>query len=368
MILRRIYIFFFTYMASMFFAQTLIVFWLFKNGFGFAELLIYYMVACLVALAGILFFPKIKINAKYSIFWGILFSILQAFVLIKIFGSYQLYLSGLFSGLNIIFFWIPYNAMHFKFSHEDSRGLHSGMYYLITPILGITLQPLTGIVAEKFGFETVFLTGAAMYVVPIMLLRFLPSFDYTINVRNYFFENKFNWSTFFQGIMLRINYSFIPIFTLFFIKTPRQFGNFFGYLALMTAIASIINGHISDKMKDRKIFFYVFSVLAVASFLPLGFAENSYYWHIFAGIGSLSISLASPFWLTFNIDYYKDIGIERTMALRELFLNIGYFATLMIGLLVFYFTTSPKVSLITVSAICLFLPVVSYLQGVYVKK
>src|SRR3989338_6838008 len=93
---------------------------------------------------------------------------LQVFVLIKIFGVYQLYLSGLFSGLNVIFFWIPYNAMHFKFSHEDNHGLHSGMYYLITPILGITLQPLTGIVAEKFGFFTVFLILVSLTFVQLV--------------------------------------------------------------------------------------------------------------------------------------------------------------------------------------------------------
>ncbi|OGI82819.1 hypothetical protein A3I95_02720 [Candidatus Nomurabacteria bacterium RIFCSPLOWO2_02_FULL_44_12] len=365
--LKRIYLFFFTYMASMFFAQTLVIFWLSKNGFGFFQLLIYYIVAYLVALAGIFFFPAGEISARKSIFFGILFSMLQVFVLIKIFGVYQLYLSGLFSGLNVIFFWIPYNAMHFKFSHEDNHGLHSGMYYLITPILGITLQPLTGIVAEKFGFVTVFLIGVSLYIIPLILLRFLPSFAYEINVKKYFLLHSFNWSTFFQGMMSRVNYSFIPIFTLFFVKTPRQFGNFFGYLALMTAVASIINGHISDRMKNRKIFFYLTSTLSVLSFLLLPLAQNSYQWHIFAGIGSLSITLASPFWLAFNLDHYKGLGIEKTMALRELFLNLGYVATLAVGLVIFYFTSSAKTSLTIITLICLLLPVVSYYQRVYRK-
>jgi len=150
--------------------------------------------------------------------------------------------------------------------------------------------------------------------------------------------------------------------------TPRQFGNFFGYLALMTAIASLVNGHISDRMKNRKIFYYLFGSLAALGFLPLAFASNFYYWHIFAGIGSLCISLASPFWLTFNLDYYKDIGVEKTMVLRELFLNIGSVATLLVGLVIFYFTFSPKTSLISVSLLCLLLPVVSYYQGVYLRK
>ncbi|MDD5721546.1 MAG: MFS transporter [Candidatus Pacebacteria bacterium] len=363
--LKRIYFFYFAYMASMYFAQTFIVFWLSQNGYSFSQLLIYFAVAYAVALAGIFFFPKVQMSAKRCILFGLLFSVLQVFVLIKFFSSYQLYLSALFSGLNILFFWIPYNIMHFKFSQEDSRGLHSGMYFLITPIIGITLQPFAGVVAERFGFETLFLIGIFAYIIPLILLKFLPSFNYEINVRKYFLEHRFNWSTFFQGMTSRVNFSLIPIFTLFFIKTPRQFGNFFGYLAIMTAIASVINGHISDKLRKRKIFFYFFSFLAVISFLPLAFVDNIYYWSIFAGIGSLCVSLASPFWLTFNLDYYKNIGVEKTMVLREVFLNMGYIATLFICLLVFYFTSSPKTSLIIVSAICLLLPVASYFQGIY---
>ena len=109
----------------------------------------------------------------------------------------------------------------------------------------------------------------------------------------------------------------------------------------------------------------MFSILAVITFLPLVFIDNIYYWGIFAGIESLCISLAYPFWLTFNLDYYKDIGVEKTMVLREVFLNMGYVVILLIGLFIFYFTSSPKVSLIVVSITCLLLPIASYLQGVY---
>jgi len=95
------------------------------------------------------------------------------------------------------------------------------------------------------------------------------------------FSMGFNWSTFFQGISSKVNYTIIPIFTLFFIKTPVGFGNFFGYLALVAALASLINGYISDKMKSRKHFSIYSAQLAVISFLPLAFAENPYSWAIF---------------------------------------------------------------------------------------
>ena len=241
------------------------------------------------------------------------------------------------------------------------------MYFLVSAILGITLQPLAGIFAEKFGFEALFLTGAALYLIPLILLKFMPNFEFNINARKEFRENKFNWSAFFQGMATRVNWSLIPIFTLLYVTNPKDFGNFFGYLALVSAIASAITGHLSDKMQSRRTFFYLFSFLAVLSFLPLAFVGNFYYWYIFAGIASLCVTLANPFWLTFNLDYYKEVGVEKTIALRELFLNSGYSATLIISLLIFYLTNSPKTSLIVVSVICLLLPVVSYYQKIYIK-
>ncbi|MFH1201237.1 MAG: hypothetical protein V1484_02865 [bacterium] len=365
---KRIYFFFFTYMAAMFFAQTLIIFWLSQKGFGFSDLIIYYLISYLVAFSGIFFFPKLKMNSKSSMFWGILFSALTVLVLIRIFSPAQLFLSALFSGLNCIFFWIPYNIMHFKFSHQEKRGLYSGMYFLVSSIIGITLQPLAGFFAEKFGFEMLFLVGVSLYLIPIVLLRLLPNFEWEIDIKKELSELKFNWSTFFQGMVMRTNWSLIPIFTLFYVTTPGAFGNFFGYLALVSAIASVINSGLSDKMESRKIFFYSFSFLAVLSFLPLAFVKDFYYWAIFAGINGLCLCLVNPFWLAANLDYYKNVGVEKTIILREFFLESGFIASLLITLIVFYFTSSPKTALIVVSSVGLLLPVVSYFQGVYRVK
>jgi hypothetical protein len=365
---KRIYIFFFTYMAAMYFSQTLLVFWLSKNGFGFSSLVIYYLLSFLVALIGIFILPKKKMSSKKTIFWGIVFSILSVFVLIRIFSSIQLYISAIISGLNVIYFWIPYNIMYFKYGSDSKIGTNSGAYYLITPIIGITLQPLTGIVAEKFGFEIMFLVGMVLYILPFIILKFLPNFEWDLDIKKEIFSLKPNWSTLLQGISSKINFTIIPIFTLFFITTPRQFGNFFGYLALITAIASLINGYFSDKIKSRKYFFYLFSIIAVLSFLPLAFAKNTYSWVILVGISSLCIYLANPFWLAFNIDYYKNLGIEKSIILREVFLNAGYTLNFLIVFSVFYFTNSTKISLFVISIICCLLPIVSYFQGVYRNK
>ncbi|MFA6999921.1 MAG: MFS transporter [Candidatus Paceibacterota bacterium] len=365
---KRIFLFFFTYMAAMYFSQTLIVFWLSKNGFNFSNIIIFFVTSYIVAFLGIFVLSKIRMNLKPTILLGVLLSALSVVVLIKIFSVYQLYFSAILTGFNVIFFWIPYNIMHFKFSNENKRGLNSGIYFLATPIISMTLQPLAGLVAEKFGFETMFFIGIAMYLIPIFLIRFLPNFEIKLNIIKEFRENKFNWSTFFQGFASRINWTLIPIFTLFFIKSPKAFGSFFGYLAIITAITSLFNAAISDKMKNRKIFFYLFTSLAVLSLIPLAFVENIYYWAIFAGITSMCMYLANPFWLAFNLDYYKEIGVEKTIILREVFLNAGYILALFIAVLIFYITSSTKISLLIVSLIACVLPLASYLQGVYRNK
>jgi MFS family permease len=199
-------------------------------------------------------------------------------------------------------------------------------------------------------------------------LYFLPDFKWDLSIKKELSMYKFNWSTLLQGMSSKINFNIIPIFTLFFITTPRQFGNFFGYLALVTAVASLINGYFSDKIKSRKYFFYFLSIVAVLSFLPLAFAKDSYTWAIFVGISSLCIYLANPFWFAFNIDYYKEVGIEKTIILREVYLNSGYILNFIIVFSVFYFTNSTKISLIVISIVCCILPIASYFQGVYLNE
>ncbi len=352
-------------MGAMLFTQTLLVFWLSKNGFGFSELILYYTCCFLFSLIAILYFPKKNINVKKAIFFGILCSALGVLVLVKIFSPVQLYLSAIFGALNILFFWVPFNTMYFKYSSEEKRGLNSGILFLINPIIGITLQPLAGIIAEKFSFETMFLIGMVMYLIPLFLVKIIPNFNLDLNIKNELHNLKFNWTTFFQGMASRVNYTLVPIYTLFFIKTPMGFGNFFGYLSLITVIAAIFNGHISDKMKNRKYFFYLFLSLTALSFLLLAFSSSPYYWGIFAGISGLCFSLTNPFWFTYNLDHYREIGVEKTIILREVFLDIGYTVSLLVVLVVYYFTFSTKISLMIISILCCFMPVVSYLQGAY---
>ena len=368
MIFKRVYLFFFTYMAAMYFSQTLVILWLSKNGFGFSNIVFYYLISYVVALVGIFTLRKIRMELKPTILLGVLVSALSVAIIINISSIYQLYLSAIVTGLNIIFFWIPYNVMYFKFSSEKKRGLNSGMYFLVTPIISITLQPLAGLVAEKFGFETMFLVGLLLYIIPIFLIKFLPDFELNLDIIKELKGRSFNWPTFFQGFTARINWSLVPIFTLFFISTPKAFGSFFGYLAIFAATASLINASISDRMKNRKVFFYIFTSLAVASLFPLAFVQNIYYWGIFAGVTSLCICLANPFWLAFNLDYYQEIGAEKAMILREVYLNLGYTSALFVAFLAFYFTASTKISLIIVSVIAICLPVVSYFQRVYRDK
>jgi hypothetical protein len=77
------------------------------------------------------------------------------------------------------------------------------------------------------------------------------------------------------------------------------------------------------------------------------------------------MSLASPFWLVYNIDYYKDISTEKVMVLREVYLHIGYIGGLLIAFTVFILSGSIQMAIGGVAGISLLLPLVAYITKVY---
>jgi len=366
---KRIYFFFITYLIAMTLSQSFLVLWYVKNGVGFEHLVGSFVAGSVVALA-ILFFFTGEMRAKKAIFIGTLASMLSVISVIWFYHVWQLYLSSLIAGFNIVLFWSTYNTMHFKFRLSDQKGFSSGMLFLLSPILSIFLLPFAGFLAERFGFRNLFIVGALSYLIPLFVsIRYLPDFQLNFNIRQELAKTGFDYGTFFQGVGMRINYSLIPVYTLFFINTPFCFGSFFAYLSVMTVVASLINSHISDRIKNRRVFLYVFSILSAISFTMLAFAQNTETWQLYAAISNLCFYLAVPFWLVATLDHYESNGVgEKKMMLREFFLNLGYIFALGCVVVIYKFTSNPSLGLGFVSILTLFLPLSVYLQRTYRKN
>ncbi len=365
---KRIYFFFLTYIVSITYAQALTALWFYKNGASFATLILFFFITYTVSLALMYLLQNVTIRSRTALYIGVLTSALGVIVVVPFFGVWQIYLAGFLFGLNIPLLWITYNIMYFKWSDEKDHGVKSGAYFLLFPAAGIVFGPLAGFVAERYGFPIFYVSGFLIYILPLFLIRYLPHFEFSFDVRKELSSIKFDWVTTLTGVAGRIYFDLIPIFTLFFIDTPSSLGKFIGYLALMTAIASLVNGYISDKMKNRKLFFYVTSTLAVGSFIPLLFVHTAVGWGFWAGIATLAATLASPFWMVYNIDVRKSLGIEKAMVLREIFRHVGYIIALGLAFIIIQITGDFRIGMAVVIVIALTLPIAAYLQGVYKNK
>jgi MFS family permease len=362
---KRAYGFFFSFLFVNAFAQSLLPLWYFTNGAHFTELLMFYVVMYGASFVMIFLLQKITLESRLTLAIGLILNAFATLVSAHFISPLQIYLSGFLIGVGIPFFWITYNAMHFKFGNRERDGFSSGAYFLLGPLLGVLSAPFAGVLAENLNYTVFFLIGVALYSIPIAHAYFLPSFQMSFDARHELKQLPIHWVTILQGVASRMTIILIPVFTITYIQEPAAFGNFFGYLSVMAAVAALINGYLSDHFKNRSFFFYGPTIAVVISFIPLALADNFITWGLWSGIAGLTMSLASPFWLVYNIDYYKDISTEKVMVLREVYLHIGYIGGLLIAFTVFILSGSIQMAIGGVAGISLLLPLVAYITKVY---
>lgn len=364
---KRIYFFFFSYIVAMIYSQTLLMLWFLSNGILYIEMLFYFLATYLFALFLYLILQEIKFSSRSALFWGVASS--AAGVLIANFipgHTYYIFLIAFFFALNLVFFWTIYNALYFKYSKKEEHGFKSGIYFILFPVLGAILSPLSGMVVEKFGYHFLFLSAMLLYAIPLVFVFYLPKFKFEFKTFHAFSKIEHPVLMTFQGYIFMLTTNLIPIFTLFFITTPLKLGNFFGYLFVFAAFAALLNSKISDKLKKRASFFYTFIGLNALSFLPLVFSKSFSSWQFFAGINNFTYTLTSPFNMTLTLDHAKD-DIVTTMLGRQIYFHLGSIVMIVFALIIFYFTSSLWSALIWSSLVPLLYPVVAYYQRVYLK-
>ena len=361
---KRVFLFYVSYLAAMTYSQTLLMLWFFRNGVSYVEMLTYFMVQFGLVVVLLFALEGRTFSSRFALWFGVATSGIGVWIASMMTHTYQIYITAFFFALNIVFFWIIYNTLHFTYSSKEETGFKSGIYFLLSPILSAVLAPAAGLVVEKIGFHFLFASAVAIYLIPIAITFLIPCFEFTFHTIRAVRNLEHPILVFFQGYFGMITSNVIPIFTLFFIKSPVRLGGFFGYLAIFTAIAALTNSKISDRIKKRAAFFYVFVTLNVLSYIPLVFSRSFAHWQLFAGISSLMYGLANPFNLTLTLDYAKQNTVD-TMVSREVFLNLGRAMMVVVALCIFYFTQSLFSALIYSSLIVLLYPLIAYSQKVY---
>src|SRR3989344_6098225 len=361
---KRIYFFFLVYVSVTGYAQTLFFLWFKDNGVSYTGLLL---------VSFLNFFPHLIIyflldgrtlNTRLSMFLGIAFSGAAVFVASIMPSPHYAYISGFFFSITGVFFWTVFNSIFFRYSKEGEYGFKSGLYFLLFPLSGALFSPLSGIIASHFGYAFFYKTALLAYSLPLILVFYLPESSYKFSTREAVFRIENKILIFFQGFSGMLGMALIPIFTLYFIFTTLGVGNFFGYLALLSALVAVLNSKIRDRLNKKAFFFYLFSFLNSLSYLPIYFLSTLFGWQIFTGINSITSNLANPFDTALILDT-SSLDIDSTMLAREFYLSLGRVVMLALAILILWISGSfYKVLLVTALASIAY-PLIAYHKKVY---
>ncbi len=363
---KRVYLFYLSYLAAMIYAQTLLMLWYQSNGVSYIQMLFYFLVFYTAVILFYFILKGIQFTSRKALIFGVLASVVGVLIANQMTHIYEIYIVAIIFALNIVFFWTIYNVLHFKYSESHEHGFKSGMYFLVTPVFSTILAPFAGVVVERFGYHTLFFSSMIFYFISFLLIFRIPSFDFKFETYRAIRTLEHRVLLVMQGYVFMLSYNIIPIFTLFYINTPGKLGNFFGYLAIISAVVALVNSKLSDKIKKRAFFFYFFNIINSISYIPLALTSSIFGWQLFTGINNLTYGLSNPFNFTLTLDH-REGDIVDTMLGREIYLNLGRVIMILIALIVFLFTQSLSKALLVSVIISFAYPIYAYSKRVYLK-
>ena len=359
---KKIYPFYVSFLIAGGFAWALANLWFLKNDYSYFQIVTFSLTTFATAVILITLFKELSPALFIRI--GVILSMVSSLLLLKFYSGLQPYLIAAISGANMLFLWGPYNIVHFKATRRDQKAFSSSLIFFISPILNIFLPILTGLIAASFGFQINFIVGFLLFILPLSLSYGLPSYKIKYNIAEDLKKiSKLRPFLLIEGFWETTIFTAIPIFTLFFIKTPKELGILMAYVAAISAVVSLVFGKVSDKYKKRTPFLYPLTILLTLSTIGLAFATTLTSWIIFVTAISVLTTLVQPFMTALVVDVYPDPS--STMIPREFLLNLGRFIgvlTILGSLLLF---DSPKIAFIILGLTLFLYPILLFQKRVY---
>ncbi|MDD5489174.1 MAG: hypothetical protein PHP25_00640 [Candidatus Moranbacteria bacterium] len=142
------------------------------------------------------------------------------------------------------------------------------------------------------------------------------------------------WFIFDQGIWEATIFGIIPIFSLFFIKEPLEYGGYLAYLALMAVLANLLLGRFTDKIQKRAIFLYPLTIsIAILTFLFVFAVGNIFIWFVLTGLLQFLLPLFWNISTAMVVDSHPNLRLA--MPGREYMLASGRIVGLLIAFISF---------------------------------
>jgi len=342
------------------FARSVVNPYFLKWGLSLNQILLGICIAFLAQFIFLLMFRKINArNFNAHLSWGLSLASFLVFILLIIDLSWtpKFYIASVFSGLTTLLFYIYYNAAHFKLTSQEKVGHSSAIMFSLGPIISI-LAPLASGFVAGFGYNYIWISSGLLTVVAFFLMKAQKNF--TIN---YSFKEAFNeirrtrLFIFCEGVWEALPFGIIPVYTLFFLKTPSGYATFLAYLALVSVMANLTLGKYTDKIQKRAVFMFPISIiLSAATFLFAFATTNLILWIIAASVLQFFLPLFWSIITAMVVDSHQDIGLA--MVGREFFLVGGRVVGLSAAFISFIFEGTPFIIFFFLGLVMLLFPII----------
>jgi hypothetical protein len=334
----RLFIFYCAFIWFYTFAYSVLPTHLFAQGLSFRELVAGQLVRFAAQLVILPFL--IYLTARVSWLLAMISTFLYVFLSIKLTSVTQFYIASIFNGFNVTLFYIFYNIAHFKNTPKGKTGFSSGLMFSMPVIIGIITPIIAGYLKTIFELS-VWALSAIFFLLTVFLIKFPQDFKINFSLKTALAEIKpTRFYLFAEGFWEALVFGFIPIYTLFFLKTPLGYGVYLSYIAVVGAIAGIVLGRLTDKIKKRSIFLYPVSFFMAVVTIMFAFTTNNLIlWLIVSGAIQFILPLFWNIITAFVVDVQQNI--ELAFVGREIMLASGKFTGLIFVYLSFLLEPRP---------------------------
>ncbi|MBI2326878.1 MFS transporter [Candidatus Curtissbacteria bacterium] len=354
---RALLLFYFSYIFFVTFSRSLLPTYFLKEGFSFKEIVASGGIIFLAQLICLFIFkkPSLLIAWRFSLIAWLIFILL----VVRLENHLQFYLAMIANGISIFLFFIVYNVIHFDYTPQNRRGESTAVMVAFGPIISIIAPFAAGILAQ-IKFSLVWLVSGIVFIFCYYLTFLQKDFSYEYSIKkalSYVAATRIY--VFLEGIWEAMVFAVIPVYTLFFINTPLNYGIFASYLALLGAISSFILGKFTDKIQKRAVFLYpVTVIMAVVTYLFPFATESLNLWIILTGAISFLLPIFWNLTIAMVVDTHQDLKLA--MPGREVFLSSGRTLGILIAFISFSLEKSPQIIFLVLGSVLLLFPIALY--------
>lgn len=284
---------------------------------------------------------------------------LSLVAIIHIQSTLQFYVSSVINGISMAFFFVFYNIAHFAKTDQPRTGTSSALMFNVGPVLSLVAPLFAGFLGQQ-SMMYVWIVSGILLVLTYVQIGVQENFDVHYGIRQALREIRATRvCIFLEGIWEALVLGIIPIYTVYFIKTPLSYGVYVAYLSLVGIVANFLLGHITDKLQKRIVFLYPLTIVLGATTLLFPLAtHNLTMWFIVTGCIQFFLPLFWNVSTAMVIDTHKNLLIA--IPGREITLATGRILGLLLAAASFALEREPRIIFFVLGGVMLLYPYVLY--------